>query len=665
MKTELYSISKIFTERLLRIPDYQRGYAWTEKQLKDFWSDLLQIEKGHNHYVGVLTLEDVEKEKYSKWSDDEWIVESKNYEPHYVVDGQQRLTTTIILIQCILEKIGENEINYTKPEEIRKKFIFESKDGGISRSYLFGYEVDNPSYEFLKQKIFCEISDNQPNVQETIYTNNLLSAKEYFTERLSDLKLVDVEALYTKVTQNLLFNIYSMSDEIDVHVSFETMNNRGKPLSHLELLKNRLIYLSTKVEADEFEKRKLRSSINECWKTIYHQLGRNKDNPLDDDVFLFNHFILFYGKVLNEGESLNYRRFRRGYGSYYQDYLLEDKFTTKSLSSDNDERLTVPELYRYVSSLKTSVEKWYEISNPKGSSLDPEIVMWLEKINRSEVGVCLPLIMVSLQKVSEHKLLVKFLKSLEKLIFSLLFAHRAHSLLFDSASFVEWASSLSNDEISLDKIISKMDEVRDTIGGDKRILDNVSDALKDGGFYHWRGLRYFMYEYEQSLKERSKTYTDKLDWKRLSDDMRDHKTIEHIYPQNPRRACWTEKYNNYSTKERSILRHSIGNLVPLSQPKNSSFQNKPFLEKVGNDENTIGFRYGSFSEIEVSSNKQWTAVEILQRSVRLLEFMEKRWGWDFGGTNEIVDFLNLGFVLKKEGLTIHNKVIQSTQKTRD
>ncbi|WP_417667522.1 DUF262 domain-containing protein [Pseudidiomarina sp.] len=252
MKTELYSVSKIFTERLLRIPDYQRGYAWTKKQLKYFWSDIQQLEKGHNHYVGVLTLEDVEKDKYSKWDDDEWIIESKNYEPHYVVDGQQRLTTTVILIQCILEAIGDSEINYTNPNEIRKKFIYESKDGGISRSYLFGYEVDNPSYEFLKQKIFCELSDNQPNVQETIYTNNLLIAKEYFKEQLYSLDIHQIEALYTKVTQNLLFNIYSMSHEIDVHVSFETMNNRGKPLSHLELLKNRLIYLSTKVDSDEF-----------------------------------------------------------------------------------------------------------------------------------------------------------------------------------------------------------------------------------------------------------------------------------------------------------------------------------------------------------------------------------------------------------------------------
>lgn len=664
MKTELYSVSKIFTERLLRIPDYQRGYAWTKKQLKDFWSDIQQLEKGHNHYVGVLTLEDVEKDKYSKWDDDEWIIESKNYEPHYVVDGQQRLTTTVILIQCILEAIGDSEINYTNPNEIRKKFIYESKDGGISRSYLFGYEVDNPSYEFLKQKIFCELSDNQPNVQETIYTNNLLIAKEYFKEQLYSLDIHQIEALYTKVTQNLLFNIYSMSHEIDVHVSFETMNNRGKPLSHLELLKNRLIYLSTKVDSDEFEKRKLRDSINECWKTIYHQLGRNKENPLDDDVFLFNHFILFYGKALNNGDSINYRRFLRGYGAYYQDYLLEDKFTTKSLHSNEGEKLTVPELYRYVSSLKSSVEKWYEISNPKGSSLDPEIARWLDKINRINIDECLPLIMVSLQKENDQSLLVKFIKSLEKLLFCIILANRSYRITFNPSVFIEWASSLSNDDMALDKIISKIDDAAEDFAKDMSMHRTISESFKDGGFYRWRGLRYFMYEYEQELKEKSKTYTDKLRWEDIADDQRDHKTIEHIYPQNPRKACWVDKYKHYTSKERSMLRHSIGNLVPLSQPKNSSFQNKPFLEKVGNSKTTIGFKYGSFSEIEVANNKEWTAIEIVKRNVKLLKFMEKRWGINFGGVGKMIEFVNLGFVLKKEGLVLHNNAIQPTQKTR-
>uniref|UniRef100_UPI00102AC9E3 DUF262 domain-containing protein n=1 Tax=Vibrio vulnificus TaxID=672 RepID=UPI00102AC9E3 len=187
MKTELYSVSKIFTERLLRIPDYQRGYAWTNKQLKEYWSDINQLESGHNHYVGVLTLETVPFEKYQYWSDDLWIIESKCYEPHFIVDGQQRLTTTIILIQAILESIDVEVLNYTSLDDIKKKYIFESKDGGISRSYLFGYVSDNPSYEFLKQKIFNEPSESCNPIQETIYTNNLKSAKDFFLEKLSDM----------------------------------------------------------------------------------------------------------------------------------------------------------------------------------------------------------------------------------------------------------------------------------------------------------------------------------------------------------------------------------------------------------------------------------------------------------------------------------------------
>ena len=296
MKTQLFSLSKIFTERLLRIPDYQRGYAWTEKQLKEFWNDLQQLDEGKNHYTGVLTLEEVPEISLRKWDDDQWIIKSKNYAPFYVVDGQQRLTTSIVLVQAIAEKILPGEkLNYTTADEIRKKFIYESKDEGISRSYIFGYEKDNPSYEFLKTQVFMEKSDNAFPAQETIYTHNLLFAKDFFHQKLANVDLSVLEGLYRKLTQQFLFNIYSISDDVDVFVAFETMNNRGKPLSHLELLKNRLIYLSTKLEEDENEKGKLRHCINETWKMVYHYLGKNKENPLDDDLFLRHHFIHYFG----------------------------------------------------------------------------------------------------------------------------------------------------------------------------------------------------------------------------------------------------------------------------------------------------------------------------------------------------------------------------------
>lgn len=219
MDGQLLTLSKIFSERLFRIPDYQRGYAWTQKQLKDFWSDLQQIEAGHNHYTGVLTVEDVSPDIYRQWSDDIWIIESKSYQPFFIVDGQQRITTVIVLIQVILECIEEGKkLNFTDKKDIQSKFIFDSKDGGISRSYIFGYEKDNPSYEYLKTKIFLEKSTSSLD-EETVYTQNLEYAKNFFRELVSKLSLEELEILYKKVTQQLLFNIFTITEDVDVCVA--------------------------------------------------------------------------------------------------------------------------------------------------------------------------------------------------------------------------------------------------------------------------------------------------------------------------------------------------------------------------------------------------------------------------------------------------------------
>jgi hypothetical protein len=182
MQTELYSLSKIFTENLFRIPDYQRGYSWGERQLKDFWSDIALLDPNRDHYTGVLTLEDVPTKVIETWSDELWIISSKRYRPYYVVDGQQRLTTSLILLQCILERANGEDLNYSSADEVRKKYIFESRDKGVSRSYIFGYEKDNPSHEFLKTKIFEEPSDVHGTGEQTIYTHNLAHAKAFFLE---------------------------------------------------------------------------------------------------------------------------------------------------------------------------------------------------------------------------------------------------------------------------------------------------------------------------------------------------------------------------------------------------------------------------------------------------------------------------------------------------
>lgn len=465
----------------------------------------------------------------------------------------------------------------------------------------------------------------------------------------------------------MLFNLYTISNDIDVFIAFETMNNRGKPLSVLELLKNRLIYLSTKLNVDEYEKKSLRHIINEAWKTVYHNLGKNKENPLDDDKFLFNHFVLYFGKETKPEDEIspvdlfgiNIRRY--SVRSDYSRVLLEQIFTAKNIAKDNSNNsphLTTKFINNYVKDLQQSVELWYNISNPYFSNLGENEKIWLDKLNRianNETTHVFPLIMVFFKKEPNSDKRVKFLKALELLMFFSLLIGLPSFAIFRLQEFntLEKSINLTKGQITSEKLIKELEDIFSeiTCGEKKELLKRLKSEFKGGDFYKWSGIRYFLYEYDLHLQSLSKTNKIKISWNEfIENDDEDYRTIEHIYPQKAKDRYWTDAFRSYTPKEKSILKNSLGNLLPLSKAKNSSCSNKPFPDKKCNDINTVGYRYGSYSENEVANYENWTAKEILDRGIKLIDFMEKRWNISIGDYQEKVEFLGLGFVLKKEGL---------------
>ena len=92
MANELQSLSQLFQNRLFRIPDYQRGYAWQQQQLVDFWDDLVNLHPDRYHYTGLLSLKPLKNEETLSWGEDLWLIEN-GYKPCHIVDGQQRITT--------------------------------------------------------------------------------------------------------------------------------------------------------------------------------------------------------------------------------------------------------------------------------------------------------------------------------------------------------------------------------------------------------------------------------------------------------------------------------------------------------------------------------------------------------------------------------------------
>ena len=670
-------LERLFKEKILRIPDYQRGYAWQREQFRAFWEDLINLNGGRSHYTGVLTLTEVPRAEIRKDSKEFWLVDDHSYRMYHVVDGQQRLTTVVVFIQAFVDFVRSLPENHGMTSEeiyitdslsladIEKRYLFRTNPRNGYRTYKFGYTEDNPSQEYLRYRILGETGGSE--VQETFYTLNLGNARVYFSEQIAELYgrkgsggLAD---LFRKLTRHLLFNEYVITEEFDVFVAFETMNNRGKKLSDLELLKNRLIYITTLYsdnQLDEAGRRSLRDDINAAWREVYYQLGRNKVKPLNDDDFLRAHWISYFKYSRDTGRD--YARFlldehftpQRVHETVERDVRLEDveEQRVEADIDDGDDALVSPSLPEYgapargsrlaavdirnfVWSLRSSAGHWFNSFYPHlATNMSDGEKAALDRLNRIGMGYFRPLVMVVLKSVENESERLLIFNRIERFIFVVFRLGTARSN-YRSSEFYNLARALDRGETTLEKIAERLKEAMKyafTPDGTLRI-DEFHNLLfkkfeEGSGYYGWSGLRYFLYEYEQHLLRG--TRQQKVDWADLLKSRKDCISIEHVYPQTPT-DDWQSAFADIPEKDRQRYAGSIGNLLLLSRSINSSLQNDAFALKknpkfdASGNKIRNGYSDGSHSEIEVAVNVDWGPAEIRARGQRLLKFMESRW----------------------------------------
>src|SRR5207248_10003635 len=125
------------------------------------------------------------------------------------------------LIECLHDKVPEDQtLAFIGKAELTGTFLL--RQAGVSRAYLFGYEKDNPSYEYLKTQILGQPS-NAFQGTETVYTANLRAAYDFFKTRIENFELAQVDELFKRLTQRFVFNEYELDADLDVFVAFETM----------------------------------------------------------------------------------------------------------------------------------------------------------------------------------------------------------------------------------------------------------------------------------------------------------------------------------------------------------------------------------------------------------------------------------------------------------
>ena len=597
------NLFELFNGKIFRIPDYQRGFAWEEKQLVELWDDIEEIQEENGeykkHYIGTIYLEEIQPPENEKWL--------SGVKFYYVVDGQQRLTTISILI---FELLKAPNIGYSgeSKEDLIKTYLFKTNSTGNSTVYKFSYDPTDRNFHFLIRDIYENKSIILQVNNHNHYTKNLSKAKEYFALKLNELSNLEREILFKKLTTSLQFDIRPIEKDLDVQAVFETMNNRGKPLSTLEKLKNRLIYLTEKLSNTLEDRRNLRRKINDAWGKIYGCLAQNPDQSLDEDVFLSAHLSLY----------------RKPKDAVFSEKIAEEKvfqmFCNKSEKFDRDESgekeepINYKKIEDYIIKLSDSAPIWYKIHN-SNSTLIKRILLLN---NGKEIRVFLLALLLRNESIEYNK---QLLINLEKL----LFRNRVPGIsLMDERTTASWGRDIYLEEDKLESINTKIRDLILTPVSNQTLIQSINYLFiyERGakGFHRWGGLKYFLFEYEEYLKIKARETNDKV-----SLDDFELTTIEHIIPQQFLEN-WAETANSFTAgieedkRELAykVLLNTIGNLTILKDGKNSSLGNKSWLQKKSR------FSTGSYNEIYISQNENWSKNEILSRGIDMINFLESK-----------------------------------------
>ncbi|MHC5202111.1 DUF262 domain-containing protein [Myroides sp. LJL119] len=515
----IISFEQVFASRIFRIPDYQRGYSWSKKELEELWIDLENTHhlRGDYHFTGILTLTDfnsfdlqsIKKEGFIVGSGN-LLVNNKVFSGYNIVDGQQRLTSILILLSQLIFALQDSDFK----DSLIEAYLKIQFNG--NSLYRFGYHVDVPSHNYLIREIYSDSSYDLEET-ETLYTHNLSFAKSYFYQKVADFTQKDLEFWIDKITKSLLFSILNLhqgkTKNLDVSMVFETLNFRGKQLSSLERLKNRVLYITSKQLAASGIIDKSRKRINQSWLQVYKWLGRHPQEPLDDDGFLKAFWLLYFSRA--NMVSADFKS--------YQKHLFTIDFKLDELKADNHVNYAgYQELNLWLDSMKKSVMLWFFINNPYLVDTDKdfdyyytsEIQYSLYRIGsfprgygKYMLGLILAIFMRDLPSKSSTLESGEKAKNLAK-IQELLFYIERHNIMcfllqgnnsnlnqedtFRDINYYYKRARAHSNEYLLDTIAQRRVE-------HFRWRDVIGHIHKASRFKSWAGLEYFLKEIEQLL----------------------------------------------------------------------------------------------------------------------------------------------------------------------
>lgn len=616
------SLEDLFHKRVFSVPDYQRGYAWGQEQITDFLDDLEILSPERFHYTGTVVLH-----RHADRSEVE--DEAGNTYAHVdIVDGQQRLTTIVLLLDAIQKALVGPDGAPPLARGIARNYIAATDPNGQSIHKL---TLNRDTKDFFRSYVLeGDHAFPADNAAQVRLQEAQAQIRDYLVQHIKDKEGAQrsdwLRELQAKVTKRLGFTLFIVDDEAEVGVIFEVMNDRGKLLTDLEKVKNYLLYVGRTLGFDN----PIAEEVNEAWTHILRELmAAGLTRPDYEDQLLRVHWLAHYNPLKKgwEGAKSIRRRFDlREYHDRRQDLVRDVQEYTRTL------RACVLPLCDAYRPQRPGAFATFPAGPAKGGA-----AVWGTRLVRvGALATFLPLLIAVRARWPEDAA-----KYLEVIKLSEAFAFRVYRFIGARADYGESALYRLAHDVARGAEPFEGALSRFTWELYWRCPDEkFHAALSEGDervqvAYGKRYLRYFLYEYETSLAT-AKGTVPKVTWEEVQgEELKD--TIEHVLPQTIEgRAYWIERFGAHGQAAHSRFVHDLGNLT-LSK-WNVYYGNKPFPDKKGDlTPETTECCYAKapfYQEQALAGWEEWSPAQIEERRGQLLTWAKDRWGVDFSGTAE-------------------------------
>lgn len=586
MKPEFISLIDLIERKLFSIPEYQRHYSWTQKERNDLFRDITKLQneqekyKDRTHFMAtIVCLKTPSKES----------VGSNTFFVYEVVDGQQRLTTLIILLKTIALKLKElkeedeaNQLNKLLVKDDGRLIILQNNhdNRALLRNYL--KNGDKPQNSEIKTVADANIRDGIKDCEK--FVNSAVYA--------SPINLVKLLAL---IKNHLFFIFQYLEDKGAVYTIFEVLNSRGLEVDWLDKCKSMLLGLLYEncISNETLFETHLKN-LHTYWSNIYTEIGLQRIQG--QEVIRFAATLKYTGyaaKPMPADEALEFFR--------------------KDCTCVGDTNKAINKIEENTLWLRSVTEALSELNKNKR-------IKAVTDITQARLLAVAIAVRKDLSESDRKNLLEQWERTTFK-IYGILDKDARNKV----GDYVRAAKIIHTD---LTSSVEHFIRIIANIGADFPIQTAIQYLRNRDCYTSWKQeLRYFFYRYEEYISKNSSRpkQIDDVTWEIIWQNNL-NETIEHILPQDKSENCWSSIFNDEDHKN---LLNSLGNLCLLSQELNSEAKNNCFAAKksIYKSVNLLHVKEFIYSDTEDVSTEimNWTPEAIKQRTDKLLLFAEEQW----------------------------------------